>query len=196
MLASLFRPLLRALRRRFGNEDGVIAVETVVITPFLLMGLLFSFEYYDMFRQQSLMEKATYTVTDALSRENGVIDDTYIDNLKTTFDMMVGARNPTQLRVSVVHFHAAAGGSYELRWSEVRGTGELIPLTQAHMDELGPSLPIMINGQDLILVESTNLHRPLVTNGLVSDQQMNSRMFMTLRFASQLCFVGVCTPTS
>lgn len=196
MLASLFRPLLRALRRRFGNEDGVIAVETVVITPFLLMGLFLSYEYYDVYRQRSLIEKATYTVTDALSRENAVVDDTYIDNLKTTFDMMVGTRNPTQLRVSVVRFHAASGGSHELRWSEVRGTGELIPLTQAHMDELGPSLPIMINGQDLIVVESTGIHSPILTNGLLDDLRMESRMFMTLRFASQLCFVGVCTPTS
>ncbi|MFU8834460.1 TadE/TadG family type IV pilus assembly protein [Roseovarius autotrophicus] len=195
MIVSLFRSMAKRLARLRDDERGVIAVETVVITPFLLMGLFLSFEYYDMFRQKSLMEKATYTVTDALSRENEVIDDAFLDNLKATFDMMVGTRSPSQLRVSVVRFHTVNGGSHELRWSEVRGQGEMAPLSQADMEAVNAIVPLMVAGQDLIMVEGRSKHVPVITNGLLSDQFLDTRMFMTLRFSSQLCFTDLCAPS-
>jgi len=191
-----FHRLVRRLRRLRDEESGVVAVETMMVTPMLIVGLFMSYEFFDLYQQQSLREKATYTVADALSRETAIVDDTYIDNLKTTFDMMVRARGETQLRVSVVRFHAAAGGSHELRWSEVRGTGPMQALTQPDLATASEVFPMMINGQDMILVESEGVHVPTLARAIIPDQQLDTRMFMTLRFASQLCFEGVCTPVS
>lgn len=192
----LLHRLARRMRRLRDEESGVVAVETMMITPFLIVGLFMSYEFFDLYQQQSLREKATYTVADALSRETAIVDDTYIDNIKTTFDMIVRARGDTQLRISVVRFHASAGGSYELRWSEVRGDGPMQALTQAGLVNAAEVFPFMINGQDLILVESEGVHVPTLARAIIPDQQLNTRMFMTLRFASQLCFEGVCTPVS
>jgi hypothetical protein len=197
MLAMIHLRLARLLRHFRRDERGVIAIETVVITPLLLSGLLFSFAFYDVHLQQSVRDKATYTMTDALSRETGVIDDTYIDNLKTVFDMLAGNRGPTQMRVSVVRFHDMPGNqSYELRWSEVRGTGPLAALTQDEVTADADRLPLMVGGQDLILVETRGDYVPLVATDWVNGIVIETRMFMTLRFASQLCFEGVCTPVS
>lgn len=193
---SLFPRLVRRLRRLRDEESGVVAVETMIVTPMLILGLFMSYEFFYLYQQQSLREKATYTVADALSRETAIVDDTYIDNIKTTFDMIVRARGDTQLRISVVRFHAAGGGSYELRWSEVRGTGPMDALTQAELANASEVFPFMINGQDLILVESEGVHVPTLARAIIPDQRLNTRMFMTLRFASQLCFEGVCTPVS
>ncbi len=195
MLADIRHRLARLVRLFRRDERGVIAVETVVVTPMLLSGLLFSFVFYDVHLQQSVRDKASYTMTDALSRETAVIDDTYIDNLKTTFDMISGARSPVQMRVSVIRFHDIPGHPwFELRWSEVRGSGALFPLTQQEVSEDTGRLPLMVGGQDLILVETRSPYVPVLATRWLNDIVLETRMFMTLRFASQLCFEGVCAP--
>ena len=51
------RPAFKLLRRFWKQECGTAAMETVVMFPFLFMGLTFSYEYFDMFRYQSVREK-------------------------------------------------------------------------------------------------------------------------------------------
>lgn len=198
MLSDLHKRLSRRLRRFHRDERGVVAVEAIIIMPFLVAGLLFALGFYDFYLQKNVRDKATYTMTDALSRETAVIDDTYIDNLKTTFDMIAGTRSPSQLRVSVVRFHKTNNNTdwFELRWSEVRGNGGMSPLTQADMASAAASLPLMVGGQDLILVETSGRHVPIFASEFIDNLQLNTRMFMTPRFAAQLCFTGVCVPTS
>ncbi|PKQ11691.1 MAG: hypothetical protein CVT70_13205 [Alphaproteobacteria bacterium HGW-Alphaproteobacteria-1] len=198
MLIDLHKRLGRLLRRFHREERGVVAVETVIIAPFLISGLLFALGFYDFFLQQNVRDKATYTMTDALSRETAVIDDTYIDNLKATFDLIAGTRSPTQMRVSVIRFHKTNNNNdwFELRWSEVRGSGGLSPLTQADMVAEAARLPLMVGGQDLIVVETSGRHVPIIAGSVIDNIALDTRMFMTPRFASQLCFTGVCVPST
>jgi hypothetical protein len=150
-----------------------------------------------MYRAQSVRDKATYTMADILSRETAVVDDTYIDNAKRLFDSITDDRSPNDLRITVVRYHldAATGiDEFELRWSETRGSGGLDPLTADDVRDAHDVFPVMVNGQDLIFVENFATYQPVVTNGITEDVPINTRMFMTLRFASQLCFVDVCTP--
>lgn len=190
------RPSLKILRRFWKKECGTAAMETVVMFPFLFMGLTFSYEYYDMFRYQSVREKATYTVADMLSRETSVVNDTYIDNVKVLFDLMTNDTGNNQVRVTVVRYHLDPANSvdeFELRWSEVRGSGDLTPLTTADVRNSHASLPQMVDGQEIILVETFSEYDPVVTAGFSGGTEIETRMFVPLRFAAQLCFEGVCT---
>jgi len=185
------------LRRFLREQCGTVAVETVIVAPLLIVGLIYSYEYFDMYRAQSVRDKATYTMADILSRETAVVDDTYIDNAKSLFDSITDDRSANQLRISVIRYHfdpASGVDEFELRWSETRGSGVLAPLTDNDVRDAHEVFPTMVNGQDLIFVENFATYQPVVTNGLLSDVSLDTRMFMTLRFASQLCFVGTCTP--
>ena len=190
-----------ALRRYLTEDRGVIALETVVITPLLFLGLLFSYEYYGMIRQQSLQDKATYTVADMLSRETTVVDDTYIDNTKRLFDMLTKDVETSQLRVSVVRYHRNESENideFELRWTALRGDGSLTELDEPAIGEMHGEkvFPDTLAGQDLIMVETRTVYRPQVsaTGGLSDETPVSTRFFMPLRFAPQLCFEGVCEP--
>ncbi|WP_417729424.1 TadE/TadG family type IV pilus assembly protein [Roseovarius sp.] len=190
------RHALPLLRRFWKQECGTAAMETVVMFPFLFMGLTFSYEYYDMFRYQSVREKATYTVADMLSRETSVVDQTYMDNVKKLFDLMTNDAGINQVRVTVVRYHFDEANSideFELRWSEVRGSGTLIPLSDSDVKNAHSVLPNMLNGQEIILVETLSKYDPPITTDLTSDTEIKTRMFVPLRFAAQLCFEGVCT---
>jgi len=189
------RPAFTMLRRFWKQECGTAAMETVVMFPFLFMGLTFSYEYFDMFRYQSVREKATYTVADMLSRETSEVDQTYMDNVKTLFDIMTNDEGNNQVRVTVIRYHLDAANNideFELRWSEVRGTGDLNPLSANDVRTAHATLPRMINGQEIILVETSSQYDPVFSTGFTDGTNIKTRMFVPLRFAAQLCYDGVC----
>lgn len=187
----------RALRRFRKSEQGTVTMETVIMLPFLVGLLVFGYQFFDMFHFKSVREKATYTISDILSRETSVVDATYIDNTKVLFDAITGDNGNNQLRTSVVRYHKYAPDNideFELRWSEVRGTGELQKLTTADVKEAHATFPTMTNGQDLIMVETRSIYDANLPFGVAKDTPITTRMFMSLRFGAQLCYVGVCTP--
>jgi len=190
------RPALKMLRRFWKQECGTAAMETVVMFPFLFMGLTFSYEYFDMFRYQSVREKATYTVADMLSRETAVVNEAYIDNVKVLFDIMTNDTGSNQVRVTVVRYHLDTANNideFELRWSEVRGSGDLNPLSADDVRNAHATLPQMLDGQEIILVETSSQYDPVFSTGFTDGTNIKTRMFVPLRFAAQLCFEGVCT---
>ena len=190
------RWLARLARRLRRDEHGTVAVETVLIAPLLILGLFFSYEAYGLFRQQSLREKATYTVADILSRETAIVDDTYIDNVKRVFDMMSGTAD-SQLRISVVRYRndpSQGIDEFDLRWSEVRGTGTMTALTDSVVRSAHDTFPIMDDGEEIIYVESRGTFTSPVTTGYFNENLLATRMFVIPRFAPQICFTGVCVP--
>lgn len=185
-----------ALGRFWHQDAGTASMETVIMFPFLFMALVFSYEYYDMFRYKSVREKAAYTVADMLSRETAVVNDDYMDNVKTLFDMITRDAGDNQVRVTVIRYHLDPSQNideFDLRWSEVRGTGPLAALTEADVANAHDAFPELANGQDLILVDTASQYNPRITTNLVSDSDVRIRMFVPLRFAAQLCYTGVCT---
>ncbi len=190
------RWLARLARRLRRDERGTVAVETVLIAPLLILGLFFSYEAYGLVRQQSLREKATYTVADILSRETAIVDDTYIDNVKRVFDMMSGTAD-SQLRVSVVRYRndpSQGIDEFDLRWSEVRGTGPMTALTDTAVRSAHDTFPIMEDGEEIIYVESRGTFTSPVSTGYFDESLLTTRMFVIPRFAPQICFTGVCVP--
>lgn len=187
----------RALRRFRTSESGTATMETVVMLPFLFVGLVMMYEFFDVFQFKNTREKATYTITDMLSRETAVVTDTYIDNTKILFDTLTRNKGVNQIRASVVRYHNDPDQNideFDLRWSEVRGTGNLRELTDADVKDAHAAFPNMIDGQDLILVESESTYATGISLGLFQNTPVVTRMFMNLRFAPQLCYTGVCTP--
>ncbi|WP_104018956.1 TadE/TadG family type IV pilus assembly protein [Roseovarius nitratireducens] len=190
------RWLARLARRLRRDEHGTVAVETVLIAPLLILGLFFSYEAYGLFRQQSLREKATYTVADILSRETAIINDTYIDNVKRVFDMMSGTAD-SQLRISVVRYRndpSQGIDEFDLRWSEVRGTGTMTALTDSVVRNAHDTFPIMDDGEEIIYVESRGTFTSPVATGYFNENLLATRMFVIPRFAPQICFTGTCVP--
>jgi hypothetical protein len=50
----------------------------------------------------------------------------------------------------------------------------------------------MINGQEIILVETSSQYDPVFSTGFTDGTNIKTRMFVPLRFAAQLCYDGVC----
>ncbi len=177
---------LKSLLTRFRDDTrGTVMVEAVICLPLLVWALAATFEFFEVHRYKSAREKATYTVADMLSREVVEIGPTYMDNTKKLFDGISNDDGINQIRVSVVKFDEDTD-SFSISWSEVRGVGDLTKLTNSDVASAHNTLPLMGDGEELILVESKSTYSPLFKVGLASNLAIETRIFTEIRFVGQL----------
>lgn len=180
------RSLLARLAVFRDDTRGTMTVEMVVTLPLLIWALVATYEFFEIHRYQSVRDKATYTIADMLSREEIGINDIYIDNAKTLFDQITNDTGVNQIRISVIEF-VDDDDEYVTQWSEVRGSGLFTPFAE---DEEFPggaqTLPIMTDGEVVVLVESRSLYRPLLDLVFDDEIPMSTRAFTSLRFSPEL----------
>ncbi|MGH1355591.1 MAG: TadE/TadG family type IV pilus assembly protein [Thalassovita sp.] len=182
---SLGRKILLARLRAFAEDTrGTVAIEAVLALPVLFWTFLASFVYFDAYRQTSINLKAAYMVGDVLSRETNAVDNDYMDGMMSLFDFLANANNPTKLRVTVVRWDTD-DDAYERDWSQTRGA--VSALTNSDLVGLESSLPIMSDGERVIIVETWSRYTPPFSVGLESREMYN---FVTTspRFAPLLAW--------
>ena len=178
--------LITRLRRFRREDDGTIMVEALITLPLLIWALAATYEFFEVHRYNSVRDKATYTVADMLSREMGTVTPTYIDNTKTVFDRITNDGGANELRISVIKYDQQ-DDEYFVSWSEVRGGGTLTPLDDADVATGHDSLPIMDDGEEVILVESVSTYPALFDVG-INDINIATRVLTSPRFAPQILF--------
>jgi hypothetical protein len=77
---------------------------------------------------------------------------------------------------------------HEVSWSEVRGTGPMDALRDPDVADAHDDMPVMPDGEEVILVETRSTYDPLFDLGLFDEIPMQTRIFTSLRFAPQLSF--------
>ncbi|WP_120501793.1 TadE/TadG family type IV pilus assembly protein [Roseovarius sp. EL26] len=195
--------LIRLQLSRFSKEtSGSATVEFVVTLPLMVLLLGATYEFFEAHRYRSVRDKATYTIADMVSREQGedadttvdnaeeFITDTYVDNSLRLFDEITNDNGVNQIRISMVQFIAGDAvddlGTYVIEWSEVRGTGTMNALTNADLENAHDRLPLRANGQYLLMVESKSAYEPVFEVGFNDELEISTRVFTDLRFAPQL----------
>jgi Flp pilus assembly protein TadG len=171
--------------RRFGAEtDGYITLEAMIVLPGLLWLFAASWVYFDVFRQQSVNQKANYTIGDMISRETNPVDDSYIDNARKLLylvDKSEGAE--TDLRVTVVLYNQKKD-KYEVVWSESRGAYP--ELTTANMPDYRQRLPVMANMDQVIVVETWDDYVPAFRGVGLDFFRITTYSFTRPRFTPQI----------
>ncbi len=184
----MYWPVIKSYIRDFCEDTrGTVMVETVMTLPMLFWGLTAMFEFFELHRYKSARDKATYTIADMLSRENAVVTDTYMDNAMTLFNEIASDAGTNQLRVSVISFDED-NNVYELVWSEIRGHGGMSVLVNNDVRNDHDILPILDDGEQVILVESESDYNTIFDIGISNDLTIDTRVFTSIRFAPQLCF--------
>lgn len=185
-----WNPYMRSLLARLAvfrdDTRGSMTVEMVVTLPMLIWAMVATYEFFEIHRYQSVRDKATYTIADMLSREEIGISDIYIDNSMTLFDQITNDSGVNQIRISVVEF-VEDDDEYITQWSEVRGNGEFVAFEEdKEFPDGANTLPIMNDGEVVVLVESRSMYKPLLDLVFQDDIQMGTRVFTSLRFSPEL----------
>ncbi|MBN9676516.1 TadE/TadG family type IV pilus assembly protein [Salipiger bermudensis] len=192
MNTTTIKALLRKFRR---DNEGYVTIEVMFMLPVLFVLFGAAWVYFDVFRQQSVNQKANYAIGDMLSRETEEIDDTFIDNSFKLFGVLtknvtepdeLTGRYSADLRITVVEYNANSR-KYSVVWSAARGEYE--ELTGNEADNYANRLPVMANNGQVIMVEASEDYYPIFNVGL-DPLELKTYSFTHPRYAPQVLFAG------
>ena len=158
------------VRRFAGETHGYVTIEALIALPILLTLFASTWVFFDAFRQQSISQKANYTIGDMISRETLEIDDEYINNVQRLFYFLTrtGGGNDSDIRISLVRYDSRSN-QYFIDWSEARGDPRALN-TGLLRRQYQERLPVMAHADTVILVETWDRYNPVFTfeNGLTA----------------------------
>ena len=180
---------LSSLMRRFGrDEKGSLFVDAIIVMPMFVWGYAGMFVYWDAYRAINTVQKASYSVSDLVSRNQNTngIDDAYITGMRTAFNRMLGGGDAGQIRLTSYTW-SGVRNQYEVIFS--RSPGNALPvLDNASLANLSEYLPIMADGDSAILLETQLMYVPPVAYAL--EPNLLEQFVVTRpRFLPKLCHV-------
>ncbi|MEM9434790.1 MAG: hypothetical protein AAGA12_12780 [Pseudomonadota bacterium] len=167
------------------DERGSGAVETVIIMPALAFVYGAVFVWFDAYRSNTLAMKATYTVSDILSRLPEV-DESYIDGLSSLMTFLADVEEDPVIRVSSITFDddVTEGNQYRIDWSYATSVN-LRDLLQEDLDLDSSWIPVMGDDETVIVTESFVRYESMFAGALNSDI-WNNVMVTRPRFYGKL----------
>ena len=172
--------------RRFADEDsGSVAMEAILVWPLLLWAYGATFVYFDAFRAKNLAMKAAYTVSDTISREYNAVNSDYIDTMYDMVNILSNSQHNAKMRITMVKYRKS-DNKYLVVWSKSRGTA-FPELTTTTLQTLNPELPVLPDGEQVIMVETKALFEPFLKVGLGVVEHKNE-IFTRPRFVAHICY--------
>lgn len=166
------------------REDGAVMMEALIIMPLLAGFYCASLVWFDAFRQKTLVMKASYAVSDVLSRQDDV-DEPFLDNMRDMLDYMIPSNARPRMRVSLIEYNVndPADNKYRLRWSY--GPHGMADLTQADLDNDTSWIPVMADDEAVVVTETAVSYQPIFRVG-IPDQIYRNTIVTRPRFAGTL----------
>lgn len=180
---------LKKLIQRFcRDEDGNLVVEAVLVLPVMLWSYAGMFVYWDAYRSVNVVQKAAYTVTDLITRQQGQVDDNFINGMRVTMDYMIQTDDATKMRVTSFRW-SAPNNRYEVIWSRSPNSA-YSRLTTGSLANLASHLPIMSDGDSAVLVEANVRYTPPTRFGL-DARDIEQFVVSRPRYLPKVCHVDV-----
>ena len=175
----------RSLREFQDEEKGSYALEAVLIFPMIVFGYMGMFIFFDAFRQQNANLKASYTISDILSRQTTAVDGAWLGGLNQMLDYLTRSNHRTYVRATVVWWDAESGRHVKI-WSE--GSDGIAGLDQDEISrELSPQIPVMAHATTAIVLETFMMYEPALNVG-IGPTEFHNVIVTRPRFADQLCW--------
>ena len=177
----------RILRRFRDNERGSVALECVLVIPMLFWAYLSMYSFFHAYRTHSLNIKTAYAIGDMISRETNPLDAAYLNGVHQMAAYMSWTQ-PSNLaiRITSVKYDEDAD-EYQRDWSQVKGW---VPaLDSAAVEALRDHLPVMPDGERVVVVETFEQYDPPFNMGL-SDHEIHNFVFTRPRYAPRVLWAG------
>jgi len=175
---------MRPIRKFLTGTRGSMTVEAALILPLLFWALLATLVFFDAFRQQNIAMKASYTLSDMISRETDSLTPDDIDGLNGVFDYLTFSNHPSWIRVTSIRWDQN-DNRFEVNWSHA--TKDHDALTTATLQDRKEIIPAMAVGDSVVLLETYMIYEPIFRVGLDASWTANA-VVTRPRFASQVVF--------
>lgn len=171
--------------------------EAVIVLPIMLWAYLALFVYWDAYRSLNSMQKASYTLSDMISREMLPVNQTYVNGMKSVMEYLIDDDQDVALRVSSVTWDEETM-RFAIHWSASTSTS-LPALTNTTLQEVitegtgtNVRMPEMSDGDYVVLIETSVDYHPAFNVGLEDSVQeqfivTRPRFVPCIAFGSTAC---------
>lgn len=193
-------PLLYKFRDFARDERGTVMVEALIVLPILIWSYLALFVYWESYRAVNTMQKAAYTISDMISRENVAISNDYIPGMRDVMEYLNNGRTDVKLRVSSVTY-SEADDEFQVHWS--RSPDHAMPeLTTEDLRQFVVCddpldlrfclIPDMADGDYVVIVEANTVYRPAFDVSGLGETVLSQFIVTRPRFLPRICLPGTC----
>ena len=154
-----FRTSLRAFAK---DESGVMLAEFLILLPILIWGFIALFVYWDVFRTINISQKAAYSISDLVSRQE-VVTENFVAGLQNVLTFLTPGAPQSRMRITSLEFRENTpeanpstwgDDEYVLLWSRTSGGGTITPYNTSQIQQLRNAIPLMDDLQSVIIVET------------------------------------------
>lgn len=187
--------VLKKLARRFGQrEDGVMAAEVILTFPVFAFCIIGLYTYWDAFKSLNTAQKASYAISDMITREGRPVNEAYLEGLHDVLQYMVGPDLPVRVRFTSITF-SGVRDRYEVVWSR-SPLNEMPELTTATVAGMRDDIPTLADGDSIVLVETEVDFTPAFGENPayfmhLGDQEFQNFIVTRPRFVPRICLEGV-----
>lgn len=154
-LLTLMRKPCRAFAR---NEGGTVVAEAVIVLPLFLWAYIALFAYWDAFRSMNTLQKAAFTVSDMISREQTGIATAYVEGVSDVMEFLIDEDQDARMRITSVTW-SDDNDQFEVHWSASPGN-TMTPQTTTSLQDYIAEIPTMSAGDFVVIVEVEVDYRP------------------------------------
>ncbi|MFZ1469200.1 MAG: hypothetical protein WAT09_09495 [Paracoccaceae bacterium] len=186
------KSLSRRIRQFRDQEDGLVMTELLIMLPLLIWVFMALFVYWDAFRTINQAQKATYSVSDLMSRQ-GDVDMTFINGMKVVTKYLMNGEPAVKIRITSVKYKASTN-KMQVLFSKSPGN-QLPSLTDTEMNKttMRNRIPVMADQDSILLVETEIGYDPAFEVGIPNHVFKN--FVITRPRFHQICFVGLSCPS-
>jgi Flp pilus assembly pilin Flp len=178
----------RFLRR----ERGAVLVEFLLFFPLLVWTMIAAVVFWDVFRTINTSQKAAYSVSDLISRQEDNLPPAFVDGMQDVFNfLMMNSAQNVQLRITSLYYDFD-DDQYRLIFS-VSPDNKLTAYTESDLEALKDRVPVLNDGDSVVIVESMIDYTAPFDTGIfniadaLSSQVFSHFVVTPPRFRSAIC---------
>jgi hypothetical protein len=148
-----------SLSRFLKDERGTIVVEFLLYIPLLIWTWIALTVFWDAFRTINTAQKAAYSVSDLITRQEDNLSPSFVDGMQDVFNYLMGNNTQnTRMRITSLVFKIGdvadkSDDQYKLIFS-VSPDNTLTPYTEGDLQMLSNRIPLMGDRDSVVLVET------------------------------------------
>jgi hypothetical protein len=142
-----------SFRRFLRDERGGVLVEFLLMFPLMIWIWIALAVYWDVFRTMNSAQKAAYSISDLISRQEANLSEDFIDGMQDVYEFLM-VNNGANSGIRITSFaYDEVNDRYDLIFSE-SPQDRLTPYTADDLEDLRTRIPLMGHRDSAVLVET------------------------------------------
>jgi len=161
MMTNLLTSLSEVTRRFLREDRASLSIEAAIMLPVLLAIYVAGYQFFDQYRREAHMFKASYAVADRLSRRTETIYPSDLNGLEGVYETLTYSEGASYMRFTEVWL---TGGEDKMVWSYA--TDGQPQMTNTRLQAFLNQIPTMDDNDRITLVEAYTYDDPFFNVGL------------------------------